>query len=55
MNPRMKLVRAIALEADSEDFYARAKAFGEQAAKALGPAKRAQITGWKVLLIARRR
>jgi hypothetical protein len=39
------MVRAIALQADSEDFYTKAKAFGEQAAQALGPAKRAQITG----------
>ena len=45
MNIRMKMLRAVALESDSEPFYDQAKAFGERAAQALGHTKRSQITG----------
>lgn len=43
MNKRMKMLRAVALEADA--FYEQAKEFGVQAARALGCDKRSQITG----------
>jgi hypothetical protein len=45
MNIRMKMIRAVELEADSDAFYSAAKAFGDRAAQALGRTKRAQITG----------
>ncbi len=44
MNQRMKILKRIAEEADSRDFYAKAKELGEIASRAFGERHRSQMT-----------
>lgn len=44
MNQRMKILKRIAEEADSDGFYAKAKELGEIASKAFGEKHRSQMT-----------